>query len=80
LHYYIQDAVNKKIKKELSSIINDWKLQVDYLEIDICEKRNNILSHLIEGEDRKYISLKFKFYYQLSKGTEIKLLEIITKY
>lgn len=80
LHYHIQDIVNKKIKEGLSNIINDWKLEVNYLEIDICEKRNNIISHLIEGEEIKYIPLKFKFYYQLSKGTEIKLLEIITGY
>lgn len=70
--------VNDKIKSGLSSLLSDWKLETHKdFNFSKSEKRENLISHIIEGVDIKHPPVKFRFHFQLSKGLEIKILDII---
>jgi hypothetical protein len=74
----IVDRVNEQVKNRLSDIIHDWKIQIDKDCWTKSEIRNNIISNILD-DDIKYPPIKFTFYYTLSRGTEIKILDIITQ-
>lgn len=75
----IYQAVNHQIKKLLSHLLTDWKLQIERQPYNISTKRDNLISHILGGEDLKYPPLKFNFLYQQSTGLEIKVLDIIVQ-
>lgn len=74
----IFDLVNGQIKKRLPHLLSDWKLEIhkDYT-VDKSIKRDNLISHILEGEDLKHPPMYFKFMYQQTKGLEIKILDIV---
>jgi hypothetical protein len=75
----ISENLDNQINKRLSNILQDWKLDIFVEEYTLSEKRDNVLSSILEDNKINYPPLNFKLYYQLNKGTDIKILNVITK-
>jgi hypothetical protein len=75
----ISKNLDNQINKRLSNILQDWKLDIFVEEYTLSEKRDNVLSSILEDNKINYPPLNFKLYYQLNKGTDIKILNVITK-
>lgn len=75
----IYHAVNHQIKKRLSHLLTDWKLQIERQTDNLSTKRDNLISHILEGEELKHPPLKFNFCYQQTRGLEIKVLDIVVQ-
>jgi hypothetical protein len=75
----ISENLNNQINKIFSSILHDWKLEIFLEKQTLLEKRDNVLSSILEDNKINYPPLNFKLFYQLNRGTDIKILNTLIK-
>lgn len=74
----LSERINDQIRNRLSDIIYDWKIQIDKEYWSKSEIRDNLISNILD-DDIKHPPIKFSFFYTLSRGTEIKIIDIVTQ-
>lgn len=75
----IISLIDNQIKQRLSNMLHDWKIEIESPDFNLSERRNNIIENILEDKEIEYPTLKFRFYYQLNKGTDIRVLDVLTK-
>jgi hypothetical protein len=75
----LSEKINNQVSNRLSNIIHDWKIQIDKDYWSKSEIRDNLISNILDGDDIKYPPIKFSFFYTLSRGTEVKIIDIVVQ-